>query len=218
MPKNSSVWEQLPRMASLTGGLVVIVASVTLNARAQTNLPVRSNYRPAANIASSSGWHRASFPVENFRSYSSGFGYRQSPMGGTSQEFHRGLDIAAPEGSYIRNWWQGEVVEIINDGRCGVGLAIQSGAWEHIYCHLKGSVEEYRGKIYLVDRGGGVQIRPGQVVAAGTRIGRIGMSGRTNGPHLHWGLKYGGQWVDPAVILRAMYASQRQRRTLPSSW
>lgn len=218
MQEFPSGWRRVPRMVSLTSAIVAIVANVTMGVRAQTNVPAESSYRPAANMANQGSWQWASFPVENFSGYSSGFGYRQSPIGGTSQEFHRGLDITAPEGSYIRNWWRGEVVEIINDGRCGVGLAIQSGDWEHIYCHMKGRVEENRGRVYLVDRSGGVKIQQGQVIAAGTRIGRVGMSGRTNSPHLHWGLKYGGQWVDPAVILRAMYASQRQQRPLPSSW
>ncbi|NEO61799.1 MAG: M23 family metallopeptidase, partial [Moorea sp. SIO4G2] len=40
------------------------------------------------------------------------------------------------------------------------------------------------------------------------RIGRVGMTGRTTGPHLHWGLKYGKQYVDPAQVLRAMYKTR----------
>ena len=48
----------------------------------------------------------------------------------------------------------------------------------------------------------------GQVLPAGSRIARVGMTGRTSGPHLHWGLKYGGRWVDPGLILREMYAQQ----------
>ena len=40
------------------------------------------------------------------------------------------------------------------------------------------------------------------------KIGRVGMTGSTTGPHLHWGLKYDGVWVDPAVVIKAMYDSQ----------
>jgi murein DD-endopeptidase MepM/ murein hydrolase activator NlpD len=47
-------------------------------------------------------WAGASFPVENFQTYTSPFGYRRAPDGGYRQEFHYGLDMAAPNGSYIR--------------------------------------------------------------------------------------------------------------------
>jgi murein DD-endopeptidase MepM/ murein hydrolase activator NlpD len=153
-------------------------------------------------------WQGASFPVENFQTYTSPFGYRASPDGRSSSEFHRGLDMAAPEGSYIRNWWTGKVVEVSDDSACGTSVVIQSGEWEHVYCHMQGYVESGRGGKYLIDREGGVQIFEGQTIPAGARIGRVGMTGRTTGPHLHWGLKYTGQWIDPALVLRAMYASQ----------
>lgn len=155
-------------------------------------------------------WRGASFPVENFQTYTSPFGLRQSPDGSYTQEYHRGLDMAAPEGSYIRNWWTGKVVEVSDDSACGTSVVVESAKWEHIYCHMKGYVETANGQRYMVDRDGGIRIQEGQIVSAGVRIGRVGMTGRTTGPHLHWGLKYGGQWVDPALVLRAMYADQNQ--------
>ena len=166
-------------------------------------------------VATGSTWQGASFPVENFQAYTSPFGYRQSPSG-YSQEFHHGLDMAAPEGSYIRSWWNGTVVEVSDDSACGTSVVVQSGEWEHIYCHMQGHVETANGGRYLVDREGGIQMRKGQQVVAGTRIGRVGMTGRTTGPHLHWGMKYSGQWVDPALVLRAMYAQQRAGRSVSS--
>jgi murein DD-endopeptidase MepM/ murein hydrolase activator NlpD len=38
-------------------------------------------------------------------------------------------------------------------------------------------------------------------------MARVGMTGRTTGPHLHWGLMYDNQYVDPALVLNAMYGS-----------
>lgn len=166
-------------------------------------------------VATGNTWQGASFPVENFQAYTSPFGYRSSPDGSSSQEFHRGLDLAAPEGSYIRNWWTGKVVEVSDNSACGTSVVVESGEWEHIYCHMSGYVESSDGKKYLLDRSGGLQIFEGQVVPAGTRIGRVGMTGRTTGPHLHWGLKFSGKWVDPALVLRAMYAEQTQTAALP---
>ena len=154
-------------------------------------------------------WAGASFPVENFQAYTSPFGYRQSPDGGYRREFHYGLDIAAPQGSYIRSWWSGTVLEVTDNTNCGTSIVIQSGAWVHIYCHMQGRAETSGGRRYLSDRGAGIQIWEGQAIRAGDRIGRVGMTGRTTGPHLHWGLKYNGNWVDPAWVIRAMAVSQQ---------
>ncbi len=161
-------------------------------------------------------WQGASFPVENFQGYTSPFGYRQSPDGAVNQEFHRGLDMAAPEGSYIRSWWTGKVAEVSDNTACGTSIVIQSGDWEHVYCHMNGHVETDGNGKYLSDRIGGIQIWEGQMVPAGARIGRVGMTGRTTGPHLHWGLKYAHQLVDPAIVLRAMYAEQRSSQSVSS--
>ena len=59
----------------------------------------------------------------------------------------------------------------------------------------------------------GIQIAEGQQIPTGARIGRVGMSGRTTGPHLHWGLKYGNNYVDPAMVLREMFSQQQIART-----
>jgi murein DD-endopeptidase MepM/ murein hydrolase activator NlpD len=152
-------------------------------------------------MAAMSGWDSASFPVENFVEYTSRFGPR---AGG----YHYGLDLAAPYGSYIRNWWAGQVVEVWEDNRCGTGVVIESGYWEHIYCHVQGRVGTHQGRPYLMDQGGGILLWEGQMVNTGDRIARVGMTGRTSGPHLHWGLKYAGQWVDPSMILLAMSQSR----------
>lgn len=153
-------------------------------------------------------WAGASFPVENFQAYTSPFGYRRSATGGYRQEFHYGLDIASPQGSYIRSWWSGNVVEVSDNTNCGTSVVVQSGEWMHIYCHMQGHVETQNGRKYMIDRSAGLQIWQGQEIVAGDRIGRVGMTGRTTGPHLHWGLKYQGNWVDPAWVLRAMAMSQ----------
>lgn len=165
--------------------------------------------RISPNQIATSNWNGASFPVENFQAYTSPFGYRSSPDGGYTQEFHYGLDMAAPEGSYIRNWWGGKVVEVSDNTNCGTSVVLESGSWTHIYCHMEGHVEKDDKGSYMVDREGGILIRQGQEIPAGGRIGRVGMTGRTTGPHLHWGLKYNGNWVDPAYVLRAMYSSQQ---------
>ncbi|BFM39679.1 M23 family metallopeptidase [Synechocystis sp. LKSZ1] len=166
-------------------------------------LASKAQYAPLAN-RSYNPWQYASFPVENFQTYTSGFGYRTSPTNGTRQ-FHYGLDLAAPLGSYIRNWWAGRIVELSDHTACGTMIRVQSGEWQHIYCHLMGRVEVYQGQRVLLDQEGGIILQEGQDLPVGARIGRVGMTGRTTGPHLHWGLKHNGEYIDPARVLQAMY-------------
>ncbi|MEO1001482.1 MAG: M23 family metallopeptidase [Cyanobacteria bacterium J06638_7] len=149
---------------------------------------------PSAQAGST--WSRGVFPVVTFAGYTSHFGTRTGPWGAVEQ--HYGLDIAAPMGSPIRNWWGGVVESVINDSTCGLGLVIRSGEYEHIYCHLSGSVS---GGVY---RSGAVVIRAGQRLRTGELIGHVGVSGRSTGPHLHWGMRFRNQWMDPALVLRAM--------------
>lgn len=152
-------------------------------------------------------WLNASFPVENFIAYTSPFGYREHPFGG--RRFHYGLDFAAPMGSYVRNWWPGTVEKVSDNTSCGASVFVKSGKWLHIYCHLQGYVVvETDGDRVLVDRAGKIEIKQGQSVQAGYPLGRVGMTGLTTGPHLHWGLKFDGNWVDPALVIKAMIEGQ----------
>lgn len=193
----------LPKLSRLWG--VALAAAIVMLIHFGHAASVRAVESAALG---STQWHLASFPVENFQAYTSPFGYRSDPYGG-EQRFHYGLDLAAPSGSYIRSWWSGQVIEVSDDSSCGTSVVVQSGTWMHIYCHMQGYVTQEGGARYMVDGDGGLRIREGQAVETGTRIGRIGMTGRTTGPHLHWGLKYNGTWVDPALVLRAMYSSQQ---------
>jgi hypothetical protein len=70
------------------------------------------------------------------------------------------------------------------EGRdCGNGVVIRhAGGWETQYCHLKQ---------------GSVAVREGQEVAAGDRLGLVGLSGNTEFPHVHLSLRRDGQPVDP---------------------
>lgn len=188
---------RLQRLLLLAGASLIALVALGYHPN-----PVKAQQSEIGQTATGSSWRAASFPVENFEEYSSPYG----PRG--EGEFHYGLDIAAPQGSYIRNWWGGQVVEVINDDRCGTGLVIESGKWEHVYCHMEGQVGQANGRNYLIDREGGIIIWQNEQLNAGVRIGRVGMSGRTSGPHLHWGLRYAENWIDPGTVLRAMYGEQ----------
>ena len=66
---------------------------------------------------------------------------------------------------------------------CGNAVVIDHGeGWQTIYCHMaKGSLK----------------VKVGDTVTSGQAIGRVGLSGDTQFPHLHFGLRHGGQVVDP---------------------
>ncbi len=189
--------------------IVVLSVGVGIMTELTQSTPqVVAEDQAAAEAAPVNPWMGASFPLENFSRYTSPFGYRQHPMGGN--RFHYGLDLAAPMGSYIRSWWDGKVIEVHAHTACGTAIIIQSGSWTHIYCHMQGSIViEKEGGRVLVDRDGGIEIRQGQTVTSGQRIGRVGMTGSTTGPHLHWGLKYDGAWVDPAMVIKAEFDYQQ---------
>jgi len=71
----------------------------------------------------------------------------------------------------------------INGRDCGNGLVItHENGWETQYCHLKE---------------GSVAVQTGQSVQAGTILGEIGLSGRTQFPHLHLSVRQNGRVVDP---------------------
>ena len=203
--KNQAKWYRRT-IAALVTLLIAIGLGTSQPQKLQAlNVP-ETNLVVAENI-SSAIWKHGSFPVENFQSYTSPFGYRISPVNGKRQ-FHNGLDMAAPKGSYVRSWWSGTVTKVSDNTACGTSLTIESGAWNHTYCHLEGHVENSGKDSYIIDRAGGIQILQGQQIPVGARIGRIGMTGRTTGPHLHWVLKHNDSYVDPALVLKEMFKNQ----------
>ena len=73
--------------------------------------------------------------------------------------------------------------EAVKDRECGNGLVLRhADGWETQYCHLAQ---------------GSVSVRRGQTVRAGERLGRVGLSGLTEFPHLHLTVRHNGKAVDP---------------------
>lgn len=109
----------------------------------------------------------------------------------TVQDALAGVDVlAAASGTVLgvrdgmADVWSGDIDADAIAGRdCGNGLAIDHGdGWHTQYCHLKN---------------GSVAVAEGQKVDAGDVLGKIGMSGRTQFPHMHISLRRDGQIVDP---------------------
>ncbi|WP_338877310.1 M23 family metallopeptidase (plasmid) [Spirosoma sp. SC4-14] len=112
---------------------------------------------------------------------SSAFGLRQHPvLGGLVS--HTGIDLPAPMGTLVYATADGYCRQIVNQPD-GIGLAIY-------LTHGRGHQTLYG---HLLSTG----VKPGDFVNRGQVIGRVGASGLTTGPHLHYGVRYNGQVVDP---------------------
>lgn len=106
--------------------------------------------------------------------------------GDVPASYHGGMDIAAPTGTPV-------VAPIPGVVRLATGpFALE-------------------GNMIIIDHGRGlhsvmmhlsrIDVNVGDVVAQGDKIGAIGSTGRSTGPHLHWGMTWHGVRVDPEALL-----------------
>jgi murein DD-endopeptidase MepM/ murein hydrolase activator NlpD len=115
----------------------------------------------------------------------------QRVLNGTKKIVHYGLDIAGPRGAPVVAANDGEVVLARDCYYSGKTVVVWHGAdLFTLYFHL--------------DR---MLVRPGAKVEKGQRLGRLGSTGRSTGPHLHWSARAGGLLVDPESLLAIDFAS-----------
>lgn len=110
----------------------------------------------------------------------------QRVYGDVPASYHGGMDIAAPHGTPVTSPIPGVV-----------RLAAGPFALE--------------GNLIIIDHGRGlfsammhlskINVKVGDIVAQGQKIGAIGSTGRSTGPHLHWGMTWNGVKVDPEALL-----------------
>src|SRR5262245_48739270 len=113
----------------------------------------------------------------------SAFGWRKDPISGDTR-FHKGVDVRAAYGQSVPAAADGTVVSAGEQGGYGLTVVIEHGSGIRTrYAHLSE-----------------VAVRPGDTVARGQDIGRVGRSGRSTGPHLHFEVLADGQPVDPVQV------------------
>jgi murein DD-endopeptidase MepM/ murein hydrolase activator NlpD len=123
------------------------------------------------------------FPLRTY-TLTSSFGPRVNPVTG-NPGFHGGLDLAAPLGTDIFASRAGTVTEIGDDPIYGKYIIIQHGdTWVSLYGHLSTVLTGLRNS-----------------VQSGTVIGRVGSTGQSTGPHLHFELRQNGMARDPGRYL-----------------
>jgi murein DD-endopeptidase MepM/ murein hydrolase activator NlpD len=105
---------------------------------------------------------------------------------GRLQSQHYGEDVSGSVGAPVL---------AINDGRAVLVRDCYASGRSVVVWHGAGLYSVY----FHLSR---FQVKPGETVRRGQRIGRVGKSGRVTGPHLHWGTKLGGLYVDPRSVLR----------------
>ena len=109
------------------------------------------------------------------------FGYRRNPFTNRGLEMHSGIDIKGRTGESIKATAGGTVTHAGYKGQYGKVVIIKhTNGWETRYAHLSRT-----------------QVRKGQKVAAGQVIGRLGSTGRSTGPHLHYELLSYGRKINP---------------------
>lgn len=114
----------------------------------------------------------------------SGFGYRKDPFTGRAT-FHAGIDIDGESGDTVFSAADGTVSETGYDSRYGNFVVIDHlGGLQTAYMHLKR-----------------IEARVGDVVVRGEKIGLLGSTGRSTGPHLHFQIMQKSEPVNPLKYL-----------------
>lgn len=137
-------------------------------------------------IVSSTKYWQGAFRRPTGGRVSSIYGVRRSYNGVFAQNYyHRGVDYAVASGTPVVAPASGKVVLI---GQHGNGFVVHGNTV---------GLDHGQGVTSIFIHLSSINVAPGDVVQAGTIIGRVGTTGASTGPHLHWGLFVHGVSVDP---------------------
>jgi murein DD-endopeptidase MepM/ murein hydrolase activator NlpD len=115
---------------------------------------------------------------------SSSFGWRKDPFSGEDR-FHYGVDFAASEGTPVRAPMQGKVLSSEYRGGYGNLVVLDHGnGLTTLYAHNRENT-----------------VKEGDWVQKGTPLARVGSTGRSTGPHLHFEVRKDGRQLDPVAFL-----------------
>jgi murein DD-endopeptidase MepM/ murein hydrolase activator NlpD len=111
------------------------------------------------------------------------FGNRRHPVLGYTRA-HEGIDYGAPTGTPVWAVGDGSVRLAGWNGGCGKTVILRHrNGLESVYCHLSG-----------------IAVSAGKPVAQKQVVGYVGATGIATGPHLHYAVKRGGQYLNPLQL------------------
>lgn len=135
-------------------------------------------------ISISYNGEKLTWPCPSYTRISSPFGWRIHPTLGVNK-FHNGVDMAAPKGTDILAAFSGEVVAATYNSTMGNYVMMNHGnGFYTIYMHASK-----------------LCVSPGDIIIEGEKIAEVGSTGRSTGPHLHFGVRKNGEYVDPMDYL-----------------
>ncbi|TWR30254.1 M23 family metallopeptidase [Mucilaginibacter pallidiroseus] len=118
-------------------------------------------------------------------SFTSFFGHRDNPFNFGGNEFHPGIDFKGHKGDPVKCTASGRVVFA---GRAG-------GYGNCVKIRHANNIETWYGHLSKIN------VKEGQRVTVGDQVGKVGSTGRSTGPHLHYEVRRNGQPVNPKQYL-----------------
>ena len=182
LAEKSGVVNQEPALPGTGGPSLPLDRNSLAALEGKMNLLER-NIKASEDVLRERGYTPSMWPVVG--KLESGFGGRRNPFGGRGYEFHTGQDIDAQTGD-----------PVVAGARGTVAFA---------------GVQNGYGNLVVIDHGGGLTSRyghlshldvtQGQTVERGQFIGKVGSTGRSTGPHLHYEIRINDEPVDPLQYL-----------------
>lgn len=126
-----------------------------------------------------------SWPVPGYSRISSPYGYRIHPIFNT-KKMHTGIDIPAPTGTPTVSIDSGKV--IFAGTKSGYGNTVM--------------IQHDDGKVTLYAHNSALTVSEGQIVKKGQVVAKIGSTGNSTGPHLHFEVRINGKHVNPVQYIK----------------
>jgi murein DD-endopeptidase MepM/ murein hydrolase activator NlpD len=159
---------------NITAGKVIFIPGGKMDANALN----RAIKRPVV--------EKMTYPVSN-RRITSNYGWREDPVNPVAGQmtFHRAVDMAGRMGDPVKAALKGTVLHVDNNRNLGNFIILKHGEYQTLYAHLSA-----------------VSVKAGEQVSQGQVIGKVGETGYTTGPHLHFEVFRNGTRINPLELLK----------------